>query len=109
MQNFSDFKTRRNRYLFGTDDAKAVKFRFSRQFVQVLEQFSVEDYGEYPEGLQAEISHPRFEIVYENGVPAYRKDFIDKEMESYQPSEEDKQWSISTFFEKLKNDHYTLY
>ena len=106
LRTLDGFKRRRNVELFGTDEPRSVKFRYQRQLCRQLVRYDPEQYGEYPEALQAELSspEPRFEVVYRDGRPWARIDRADKEMLEYKPTPADLTWNPEDFLRRILTD-----
>lgn len=97
------FKHVRNALLFGTDDRRAVKFRWQRQFVYHCTRYDPDRYGAYPDVLRTELERatPRFEVVYRDGRPYLRRDRDDAEMLDYRPTPADLAWAPEAFLARF--------
>lgn len=103
LLDFEAFKRRRNLDLFGTNDSRALKFRFQRQLAHNLQPYDPMIHGPYPEVLRHELERPdpRFEVLYRDGRPYLRLDRSDREMLEYQPTADDLAWDPEIFFRRV--------
>ena len=111
IKNYEAFKNLRNEYLFQSKDINTIKFRYQKQLFPKFIKLGTQNSYPYPDVIKEEIDsgNERFKILYENGKPYSRKDSKDLEMENYSISEEDKNWSISEFMDRLLNENYKDY
>lgn len=79
---------------FGTNDKKALKWRFSRMDCSRLRPVQKELFGEYPDVLKGEMNSDtqHYRIIQKDGAPYIRLDRFDKEMFEYQPTSADLEW-----------------
>lgn len=111
LKDINEFKKVRNQYLFQTNDALSIKYRYMRQLVSQFVKYKEDVYGEYPVILQREMkkTNQRFEVLYKDFKPYIRIDNNDITMQSYSPTEEDIKWNINVFFEKLFSENINKY
>jgi glycosyltransferase involved in cell wall biosynthesis len=102
LRTFEGFKRRRNDELFGTNEPRALKFRYQRQLSYHLALYDPGEYGDYPDVLRDELSKPqRFEVVYRDGRPWTRIDREDDEMAGYEPTAADLAWDPEAFLRRF--------
>ena len=100
--SLEDFARRRNEELFGTNDPRALKFRYQRQLSYQFTRYDPNIYGDYPEVLGPELGGTqRFEVLYRDGRPWSRIDRQDEEMLVYQPTEADLAWDPEEFLRRF--------
>ena len=105
LRTLEGFRRRRNLELFGTDDARSLKFRFRRQLCYDLTSYDPAAYGGYPRVLDGELTgRQRFEVVYRDGRPWTRIDHCDEEMLGYEPTSADLEWDPEVFLRRFYSD-----
>lgn len=105
LADFEAFKTRRNMELFGTNEPRALKFRFQRQLAFHCAPYDPRKYGPYPDVLHHELAcaAPRFEVLYQDGHPYTRIDRADRQMLDYVPTSDDLAWDPTVFLARFLN------
>lgn len=95
--------------LYETTNTKSLKYRHSRQICELtIKRYDESLHVTYPKVIKDLISKgkERFKVEYEKNKPFYRKDFKDLNMLNYEPSEEDLNWSIEGFKERIIRKKY---
>ena len=108
---FDDFKKTREKYLFGTNDQKLVKYRYQLQNAKNFTPFKKNKFGPYPKVLREKIGrNERFKIIYKNKIPFLRVDSEDMEMKNYKYiNHKNDNWNIELFFKRLSKESAKKY
>lgn len=86
--------------LYETTAKKSLKYRHSRQMCDIsIKRYSPSSAIKYPKIIQEKIieGQERFKVEYKNNKPYLRRDYKDKEMVKYVPTQEDLDWNIKNF------------
>lgn len=105
-----EFIQKRNLYYFNTNNLQKIKYRYQRQNVLRFVKYDPEKFIDYPIELKSLMKkNNRFEIIYQKDKPFLRIDKKSSDMEKFNPSEEDLNWSTEEFLNKIKTESYTQY
>lgn len=104
IRDFKKFVLARNMFLFGTTDKAAVKWRYLRQLSVHFEK--IDEEIDYPDSIKELMKKGgnRFEVLYRDGEPYTRIDTKDEELLNYRPTEEDLNWDIEYFFQRIDEE-----
>jgi len=103
IKTYEEFVSKRNLFLFDTNEMCKVKYRYQRQCVQNFEKLNLNKFGYFPKVLRKETNKKdqRFEIIYKNDRIFNRIDRMDQQMINYIPDNSDINWSTDDFFNKI--------
>jgi glycosyltransferase involved in cell wall biosynthesis len=109
--DYSIFRTKREKYLLGTENKLSIKFRYNRQLTSQFKKIDETTSNDYPEIIYNEIKNnrERFIVEYKDNLPYLRIDREDEEMASYKPTEEDLNWNPADFLQKLFSENLSVY
>ena len=104
VEDFGSYKTAFALDRLGTTEPMSIKYRFLRQFTHALARYDASKYGDYPKIVADKIAtgDSRFEVIYNNGKPFLRMDKNDPEFTAYKPTNEDVNWDVEAYFERMK-------
>ena len=110
IKTYEEFVSKRNLFLFDTNEVCKLKYRYQRQCVQNFEKLDLDKFGHFPKVLREETNkkEQRFEIIYKNDRIYNRIDRRDESMKLFVPDEEDLDWNIELFFKQLSSENITI-